>query len=169
MLSPEVLRHLYNYNYWARDRQLAACAKLTNEQFTRTLGGSFASLRDTLVHLAGAEWIWSERWNDRSPRLFPKGEQFPDLSALREYWRGVERDVQCFVIGVTEAALAKPLTYTNVAGEQWTYPLGQAMFHLVNHGTYHRGQVTTLLRQLGAEAPGLDFLLMHDLKVAAGG
>ena len=43
------------------------------------------------------------------------------------------------------------------------------MFHLVNHGTYHRGQVTTLLRQLGAEAPGLDFLLMHDLKVAAGG
>ena len=51
-------------------------------------------------------------------------------------------------------------------GVEWTYPLWQAMFHLVNHGTYHRGQVTTLLRQLGAEAAALDFLVLQDSSAA---
>jgi uncharacterized damage-inducible protein DinB len=167
MIAPEMLRHLYDFNYWARDRQIEACARLTNEQFTRSLGGSFASLRDTLVHIAGAEWIWCERWNGRSPRVFPKGEQFAGLRAVEEYWRGVERDVRRFVGNVTQSALDESLTYTNVAGQQWTYPLGETMFHLVNHGTYHRGQVTTLLRQLGAQPASVDYLDMRDQKATA--
>ncbi len=166
MISPHVFRQLYDYNYWARDQQLGACGKLTGEQFTRHLGGSFSSLRDTLVHIAGAEWIWCERWNGRSPRVFPKGEQFPNLAAVREYWQGVERDVRLFVGSVTETALLHPVTYTNLVGVEWTYPLWQTMFHLMNHGTYHRGQVTTLLRQLGAEAVAVDFLDLQDSRAA---
>jgi uncharacterized damage-inducible protein DinB len=168
MIAPELLRHLYDYNYWARDRQFEACSKLTDEQFTRSLGGSFGSLRDTLAHIAGAEWIWCERWNGRSPRIFPKGDQFPNLGTLQEFWRGVERDVRHFLGGVTEASLSQPLTYTNLAGVQWTYPLWQTLFHVANHGTYHRGQVTTLLRQLGASAPALDYLVLQDKQAAAG-
>jgi uncharacterized damage-inducible protein DinB len=168
MIAPQVLRHLYDYNYWARDRQFEACSKLTDEQFTRPLGGSFGSLRDTLAHIAGAEWIWCERWNGRSPRIFPKGDQFPNLGALQEFWRGVERDVRHFLGGVTEASLSQTLTYTNVAGVQWTYPLWQTLFHVANHGTYHRGQVTTLLRQLGASAPALDYLVLQDKQAAKG-
>jgi uncharacterized damage-inducible protein DinB len=167
MISPEVFRRLYDFNYWARDQQLDACRKLAAEQFTRNVGGSFSSLRDTLVHIAGAEWIWCERWNGRSPRVFPKGEQFADLAAVEQYWRGVDRDVRSFVRSVSEAELARPLTYINVAGEQWTYPLWQTMFHVVNHGTYHRGQVTTLLRQLGAKAAAIDFLALEDSRAAA--
>ena len=168
MMTPAVLQRLYGYNYWARDRQLEACGKLRPEQFTRPLGGSFASLRDTLAHIAGCDWIWCERWNGRSPRALPRGDQFPGLPALAEYWHGVELDVRRFVASVTEAGLSQPLTYTNLAGEQWTYALGEAMFHLLNHGTYHRGQVTTLLRQLGAEAPAVDYLVMQDMQAAAG-
>ncbi len=168
MISPEVFRRLYDYNYWARDRQLEACAKLSGEQFTQPLGGSFACLRDTLVHTAGAEWIWCERWNGRFPRAFPTPEQFADLGAVREYWRGVERNVRSFVGSVTESALLQRLTYTNLTGVQWTYPLWQTMFHLANHGTYHRGQVTTLLRQLGAKAVAVDFLDQEDSKAATG-
>ncbi len=168
VFSAGVLRRLYAYNYWARDCQLAGCAKLTSEQFTRILGGSFPSLRDTLVHIAGAEWIWCERWNGRSPRAFPRGELFPTLAALQEYWRGVERDVRHFVAGATDAALSQPFTYINLAGRQWTYPLGETMFHLANHGTYHRGQITTLLRQLGSDAVEIDYLVMRDAEAAAG-
>ncbi len=168
MISAETLRHLFVYNYWARDRQLEACAKLTKEQFTRALGGSFASLRDTLVHMAWAEWIWCERWNGRSPRVLADGEQFPDLPTVKQHWQGVERDVRRFVEHVSDAELAQPLTYTNVAGQQWTYPLGETLFHVANHSSYHRGQVTTLLRQLGAEAVAVDYLVMHDLKAMAG-
>ena len=79
----------------------------------------------------------------------------------------MEQSVRAFVASVTESALLQPLTYINIAGQQWTYPLWQTMFHLVNHGSYHRGQITTLLRQLGAEAAPVDYLILQDLKAAA--
>jgi uncharacterized damage-inducible protein DinB len=59
-------------------------------------------------------------------------------------------------------ALAGPLTYVNFKGETWTYPLWQCLVHLVNHGTYHRGQVTMALRKLGITPPGIDFLVYYD-------
>ncbi len=169
MISPETLQNLYDYNYWARDQQLQACAKLSPEQFVQPLGGSFGSLRDTLLHIAGAEWIWCERWYGRSPRAFPAGSDFSSLQSIEGYWQSVEGDVRRFVDAVTAETLREPLSYINLAGKAWTYPLWQTMFHLVNHGTYHRGQVTTLLRQLGAEAASLDYLAMFDVKAQARG
>ena len=74
MISLTVLGELFDYNYWARDRQLEACATLTIEQFLRPLGNSFSSLRDTLAHLVGAEWIWLERWLGHTPRSMPAWE-----------------------------------------------------------------------------------------------
>ena len=65
MMPLDLVRELYVYNYWARDRQLEACEALTEEQFLRPMGNSFSSLRDTLAHLLGAEWIWLERWRGR--------------------------------------------------------------------------------------------------------
>jgi len=70
---------------------------------------------------------------------------------MREYLNGLE-----------DATLKQPLTYVNFKGERWTYPLGETVFHVVNHQTYHRGQVTTLLRQLGATAPWVDYLVKLD-------
>ena len=71
MVPLETLRELYAYNYWARDRQLEACAALSQEQFLRPMGSSFSSVRDTLAHVMGAEWIWLERWRGRSPQTMP--------------------------------------------------------------------------------------------------
>jgi len=161
------LRELFAYNYWARDRQFRACAVLTPEQFLRPLGNSYSSVRDTIVHLLGAEWVWQERWRGRSPtredaREFAP-ENFPDLASIERRWKPVERDVRDFLAGLSEQALSRDVTYTNLAGERWSYPLWRALFHLVNHQTYHRGQLTTLLRQLGAEAVPIDFLVAQDL------
>ncbi len=162
MISLATLCELFEYNYWARDRQLQACATLTEEQFMRPLGSSFSSLRDTLAHLVGAEWLWLERWRGRSPRRMLSGEEFHTLVAVQERWTVVEREVRAYLAGLTEEALKMPLTYVNLRGETWTYPLWQPLFHVVNHQTYHRGQVTTLLRQLGAQPAAIDYLLAHD-------
>lgn len=162
MIPLETLRQLYDYNYWARDRQLEACRALTDEQFLRPMGNSFSSVRDTLAHLVGAEWVWQERWRGRSPRAVPWPDDCPTVAAVEERWRGVELDVRDFLAQLSEEQLASPLSYTNFAGAQCTYPLWQAMLHLVNHQTYHRGQVSTLLRQLGAKAAPLDLLLAAD-------
>jgi len=163
MISLEVLRALYDYNYWARDRQLEACAKLSEEQFLRPMGSSFASLRDTHAHLLAVEWIWHERFRGGSPRSIPAWlQELRTVGAIRERWPDVERDLRNYVAGLSPDALTRPLSYVNLQGQPWTYSLWQALLHLVNHQTYHRGQVTTLLRQLGAAAAPVDFLVYFD-------
>ena len=69
---------LIDYNYWARDRLLDAVDQLSPEQFTRDLGSSFRSVRDTLAHLHAAEWIWYHRWIGESPTALPPADRFPD-------------------------------------------------------------------------------------------
>ena len=171
MIPVDTLRDLFDYNYWARDRQLEACAALTEEQFLRPMGNSFSSVRDTLAHLVAVEWVWLERWLGRSPTKLDGGEYsaetFPTLGTVRERWRTVEGNMRSYLSGLQDSALERPLSYTNFKGERWTYPLWQTLVHVVNHQTYHRGQITTLLRQLGASAPVIDFLVAQDVGARA--
>ena len=163
MINVPVYQELFDYNYWARDRQLEACAGLSTEEFIRPLGNSFPSLRDTLAHMLGAEWLWLERWNGRSPRAMLPSSEFSNVASIEQRRRVVERNMQQYLSGLTEDALSRTITYTNMKGENWTYPLWRMLFHLINHQTYHRGQVTTMLRQIGAEPKPVDFLIAHDL------
>ena len=166
MIPLGTFRDLFDYNYWARDRQLEACAALSSEQFLRPMGSSFSSVRDTQAHLVAVEWIWHERWRGKSPTKIDAQEfaagTFPDVTSIRDRWGAMEGKVRSFLAGLSEADLARPLNYKNMKGENWTYPLGQVLLHVVNHQTYHRGQITTLLRQLGAAAPAIDYLVMKD-------
>lgn len=164
MISLEVLRELYNYNFWARDQQLTACAALSEEQFTRPLGSSFGSLRDTLAHLLGADWVWLQRFLGRSPQSVPWLKDAQTLESLRRHWQEIEVEMRAYLATLRPEALGAPLTYQNFKGETWTYALWQCLAHLVNHGSYHRGQVTMALRQLGITPPGIDFLVYYDQK-----
>ena len=100
-ISLATLHELFDYNYWARDRQLQTCAGLTEEQFLRPLGNSFPSVRDTLTHLLAVEWLWLERWRGKSPRTLLAPEEFPTLAALCERWQTVEREMREYVSALT--------------------------------------------------------------------
>jgi len=158
MMSLPALRELFDYNFWARDRQLRACAALSQEQFLRPLSNSFPSLRDTLTHLMAVEWLWLERWRGKAPRTLLAPEEFPTVAALSERWKAVESEMREYLAGLTEEAMESPMTCTSTRGQQWTYTLGQMIQHLLHHQSYHRGQVTALLRQLGQQPPKVDFL-----------
>jgi len=155
---------LYDYNRWANARVCDAVAKLAAEQYTRDLSNSFRSVRDTLTHILAAEWIWLKRWQGESPKALLDPVDFPDLAALRAKWMEIEREQMVFVNSLTDELLNAPISYINTKGKTWTYPLWQMLQHLVNHSTYHRGQVITMLRQLGAEPATTDFLLFFDDK-----
>ncbi len=155
---------LYEYNRWANVRLCEAASAFSAEQFTRDLGSSHRSVRDTLVHLASGEWIWLKRWQGQSPKSMFDPADFTSLAALRAKWDEIEREQMDFVRGVTEVSLRKMVAYENIQGETWHYPLQHMMQHLVNHSTYHRGQVTTMLRQLGAVPVATDFLIFLDQK-----
>jgi uncharacterized damage-inducible protein DinB len=157
-IALSTFHELFDHNYWARDRQLEACAALTEEQFLRPLPGSFASLRDTLVHLLAVEWLWLERWRGRSPRTLLNPEQFTTVAATCERWRTVESEMRAFLATLDEAVLERPMTCIGTRGNSWTYELWRMILHLLNHQNYHRGQVTALLRQLDVQPPKVDFL-----------
>ena len=158
-MTPEDMKVLYDYNAWANRRQLEAAGKVASEDFLKPMGSSFGSLRDTLAHIYGAEFIWLERFQGRSPSSLPDGTQFQDLTSLREEWLKLEPRLLAFVGGLKQEDLNRVMEYKTLKFGVYANPLWQSMQHLVNHGTYHRGQVTTLLRQLGAQPVLTD--LMH--------
>jgi uncharacterized damage-inducible protein DinB len=160
----QTIRELYDYNRWANGRSLEAASKVSPEDFTKDLGGSFASLRGTLAHVYGAEWIWLERWRGRSPRQLPLALDFPDVETIRRRWMDVEREQQEFLDRLGGHRLAEVVSYVNLSGQTFAYPLGRMLHHVVNHSSYHRGQVATLLRQLGAKPLSTDLLLYDDEK-----
>jgi uncharacterized damage-inducible protein DinB len=158
----ETIRELYGYNRWANARSLQASSTVSPADFTKEVGGSFASLRGTLAHMYGAEWIWLERWGGTSPRKLPFSLDFPDVETIRSRWQDVEREQKEFLGGLDQGRLAEVISYVNLKGEAFAYPLGRMLQHVVNHSTYHRGQVATLLRQLGATPLSTDLLLYDD-------
>jgi len=74
------IHQLYDYNRWARRRILTVASTLASDEFIRPMGNSFSSIRDTLAHILGAEWIWLERWQGRSPRALLDPRPFPPCS-----------------------------------------------------------------------------------------
>jgi uncharacterized damage-inducible protein DinB len=151
-MNSDYLRLLLGFHYWARDRVMAAVEPLTPEQYARPLGSSFSSIRDTLNHIYNAEWIWYSRWNGTSPTSFPK-EEMPDLATLRARWSEMEGNVRAYIDNAGESGLNRIIEYRLMSGKEGASPLWQMVAHVVNHASYHRGQVTTMLRQLGAVAP----------------
>jgi uncharacterized damage-inducible protein DinB len=168
-MTPAEMRILYDYNAWANRRAMEAASKLSAEEFLKPMGSSFSSVRDTLAHIYGAEWIWLERFQGRSPSSLPDTTQFPDVASLQERWNEHETRLLSFVKGLTLADLDRMMEYKTLKFGVYRNPLWQSMQHLVNHGTYHRGQVTTLLRQLGAQPILTDLMHFYRERATAAG
>jgi uncharacterized damage-inducible protein DinB len=166
MLS-DVVATLYRYNAWANAQILQAAARLTPAQFLAGGGASFDSIRDTLVHTLGAQWLYLERWQGRSPRTMPAPVGFPDVAAVADRWAEIEGATAAFVAGLTDARLATVVAYENFEGERWAYPLWQQMMHQVNHATQHRSEAAAMLTHAGHSPGWLDFLHWIDLDKAA--
>jgi uncharacterized damage-inducible protein DinB len=156
------VEYLNEYNKWANARMLDAASRLTAEQFTADLKSSHRSVRDTLAHTLAAEWIWLQRWKGTSPKALLSAEEFPTVESLRDRWSQVENEYAEFIGGLGEDSLDRVISYTNTRDERWEYPLASMIQHLMNHSTYHRGQVTTMLRQLGAQVTSVDLLIFMD-------
>jgi uncharacterized damage-inducible protein DinB len=168
-MTPDEIRSLYDYNAWANHRSLQAASALTAEQFTKSLGNSFSSVRDTLAHIYGAEWVWLERFQGRSPSSLPDTTQFADVASLQERWAEHETRLLTFVRGLKQSDLDRVLEYKTLKFGVYRNPLWESMQHLVNHGTYHRGQVTTMLRQLGAQPIATDLMHFYRERATAAG
>jgi uncharacterized damage-inducible protein DinB len=156
------LRTLLDYHYWARDRMYEALEPLTRDQAVADLGGSFASIHETVAHLYAAEVAWYSRWQGVSPGQLLTGAQFPSLASLRTAWVDHERKMRAFLEDLGEEGVARVFSFKLLSGQDASSPFWQMLQHIVNHGSYHRGQVTTKLRQLGAApAKSMDMMAFY--------
>lgn len=161
-MTRDDLQALVDFHYWALARTFAALDGLTPEQFSRDLGSSFASVRDTLSHLQGAEWIWLARFRGQSPIARPGPERFGSMADVRAAWAETEADLRALVTGLDDAALSRVVQYRLLNGQAGASRVDHMVQHLVNHASYHRGQLTTMLRQLGAPSPQpTDLIVFH--------
>lgn len=155
-------RVAWRYNTWANQRTLDAAALLSEEALGRDLKSSFPSVRRTLIHILASEWIWLRRWKGESPADMPAEWEALDLNGITEAWRAVDAERTHWIGQLTEGDLDRVIEYRNTRGEKCARPIWQMLRHVVNHSSYHRGQVTTMLRQLGATAVSTDFVWFTD-------
>ena len=152
---------LYAYDRWANARTLDAASVLTPDALTQRITSSFASVLDTLAHILSAKWVWLSRWRGHSPTSWPSDWDVSTLPLLRERYQEVEDDLDAYLTGLRDEDLHRKLDYKTMDGAPFRQPLTEMLRHVVNHSTYHRGQVTTLLRQLGATPVATDLIRFY--------
>ena len=157
-MTVDDLLSLFAFNAWANARTLTSLGQLSDEQFTQRIGGSFPTIRDTAAHIASAEWIWLRRFHGDSPMAMPDWLTEPTLAVLRAKFQEIEEERQAYLRSLNDADLVQPLAYRRLNGEAFTKPLGHLLRHVVNHSTYHRGQIATMIRQVGGTPMGTDLL-----------
>lgn len=152
------VKKLIDYHHWAADKLFEALGDVSAADLDKPWGGSFKTARALLRHVVGAEQLWLERFGGNSPKAMP---EFPPTHAGADYlaeWSRVKGREKEFMAGLTPQKLAGGLSYTNMKGENHTFAWSDILTHLVNHGTYHRGQLSHLLRDLGRPGISTDYV-----------
>ena len=157
------INQLFNYTEWANGLVMNAAAVLPDESLHRDVCCSHQSIFGTLLHMAGAEWIWLERWNGRSPAKDEAWSQWttescPDLDTLKSRWMNVVGQRWRYVSELDESNLSRELPFKLLSGDSSSMRLVDQMQHVANHATMHRGQVVGMIRQLGIEPPSTDLI-----------
>ena len=157
------VKHLFDYTEWANQLAMDAAAKLPEEDLRRDVGISHKSIFGTLLHMAGAEWIWLERWHGRSPAKAVAWslwtpETCADLVTLTERWRHLIDSRTQFISGLNDEQLNAELAFKLLSGDASSMRLIDQMQHVANHATMHRGQVVGMIRQLGIDPPATDLI-----------
>lgn len=160
MKMKELLKQLASYNIWANQRIIDTILALPEEKQMANLPASFGSLHLTLLHLWDAESIWWQRMKLHERTIRPsenfKGTTRDAVNGLMSQSRLWEN----WVNNVNEHHLDHVFEFRNNKKEQVKMPLYQMLAHIFNHGTYHRGQMIIMLRQLGIDKlPQTDFSL----------
>jgi len=152
------IREQLAYTIWADRTLLEALRHVDQPDLERQAGLAFGSLLGTMVHILEAEQIWLARFLGAAATPELTSEQFPDRLRLAMAFEELWSQLEFFVASLSEEQVASHLTWTSRQGQELTRLFRHAVFHFVCHAIHHRGQVSSLLRQLGYVPPDIDFL-----------
>ena len=154
---PRVARSLLAYTMWADREHLEALAKLPAEHLTVATGTSFGSLLGTLAHILGSEQVWLGRFLG-APPPFPNEADFTDIGMVRAGFEELWPQLEFFLASLSMEQLQSEIAWVSRSGNSYRRPVWEALSHMSHHSGYHRGQLTTMLRQLGHQPPVTDLI-----------
>jgi uncharacterized damage-inducible protein DinB len=155
---PQLARNLLAYTIWADREHLGALAGLPHEHLVTPTGTSFGSLLGTIAHVLCSERVWLARFVGAPLESYPDEAAYGDLAGVREGFEELWPEMEFFLAGLQAAPLEADLAWTSRGGRPYRQPLWQALVHMSHHSAYHRGQLTTMMRQLGHQPPASDLI-----------
>ncbi len=156
----QLLASFLRYDLWANEKLLEVILALTVEQQQRSIVSSFPSVEKTCLHLWDASSIWWQRVERHEQIVVPSLSFHPSMKDISNGLLHQNKQWADWIVDQEESVLAADFSYKNIKGDSYRQPLKDIIMHLSNHGTYHRGQLVTLLRQLGIEKiPQIDYIV----------
>jgi uncharacterized damage-inducible protein DinB len=155
--SLAVLCSLFEHNYWAIDRILGAASPLSSSELRSQTAMPHKSLWGTLFHALGAEWLWIERCQGRSPTAFLAEGENADLRALSDKWAAQCAITLGFLGSLDEGALSRTVEYRTLLGRSGSNALGDILIHVATHTAQHRAEAAQILTELGHSPGDLDY------------
>jgi uncharacterized damage-inducible protein DinB len=151
---------LFGYNYWANARILDAAAKLRAAQFTAVAGTSYSSLRGTLVHTYGVEWLYRVRCQEGlAPDHLPPITDFPTFESLRDRWQAEEQAMRAYVGSLSDQDLSRVVAYKTTSGVPHENVLWELLLQVVLHGAQDRSEAAMALTRFRQSPGDIDFIL----------
>jgi uncharacterized damage-inducible protein DinB len=137
------------YNSWANQKAMDWLSQITDEQWEQVNVSSFSSIRQTAVHIASAEKIWIDFWTGAADPVYLSANFSGTKTDLLNIWKAASNGLETYIKSHPEEDFDHPVRFIYPNGNTGHMPYYQTFAHIVNHSTYHRGQLVTLLRQTG--------------------
>ena len=149
-MNRDYLIQIADYNNWADNKVMEWLRQINDEQWERAIVSSFSSIRQTAIHIVSAEKYWVDHW-EQTPEPTFLSMQFKGAKAeLIDIWNKASTDLKTIVNGFPEEEYSRNIGFKYPRdGRIGQMPFWQTVVHVINHSTYHRGQLVTLLRQAG--------------------
>jgi uncharacterized damage-inducible protein DinB len=163
----KLLLEQLRYNQWAVRQYINVLHELDLEQFTRNMNSSFSSMHETLGHMLWVEELWYERWQGHYVKNLFDPANNPSLEILEKRFTDIHSKQIHLLKSYPADSENQRISYVNFQGKRWEYNLSQLVQHLMFHSAYHRGQIATMLRQIGKVPPKTDYLIFIDEQSSA--
>lgn len=148
-MTKKYFLELADYNIWANNRVITWLNQISDEQYHQIITSSFSTIKDTCIHIAGAEKVWLERWQMIDNRMFLADEFKGTKHELITIWQTASQDIKEFIVSKSETEFENKLSFKRLNGDLFLMEFSKTFAHVFNHSTFHRGQLVTMLRTAG--------------------
>jgi uncharacterized damage-inducible protein DinB len=144
---------LYDYNIWANDRVINHLSGMPEGIVSKEVNFGFKTVLEVICHIVSVDEVWFSRMKEELPEI--KAKQFIDIEEVRNYFSKLQSEIQRFIMSIDD----RVVTYKNTSGQEFQNSISEVIQHIVNHGTYHRGNITSMLRYQGSEGISTDYIV----------